>query len=57
MTPDRNFSVLREALWCGEIGDREFIMGCAEIGVDYDNVIATLVDLRAEDGIAAGETA
>lgn len=57
MTTQNTFAVLREALWCGEIGEREFIAGCAELGVSYDIVQATLADLRAEDGILAGAAA
>lgn len=51
MDKDKQFAVLREALWSGEIGEREFTLRCADLGIDYDRMIGTLHELRTEDGV------
>ena len=49
----REFPILVEALWSGEMSERDFVARCAAAGIAFETVTATLAQLRAEDGIAA----
>jgi hypothetical protein len=51
--PHREFPILIEALWSGEMSERDFVARCAMMGIAHETVTAVLNQLRTEDGIAA----
>lgn len=50
-TTPNAFGLLIEALWAGEIGEREFIAQASQTGVSVAQIEHQIIELKTADGV------